>query len=218
MFVKPTFKEQAYEYLLKQIINNQLEPSKVYSERHFAEIMGISRTPVREALLQLQKEGYIVIQSNKGIKVRDISQSEIVEIIQMRTAIEGFCAVYAAQKAKTPDWQDLCGELECFLAAEGVMLGKEGIQEELIKNDLGFHIAIIEFCGNSKMKEAIVNLRNQINRIGIKSLYKEERIKQTHKEHLRIYEAIKSGNAKKAYLSIKNHLEGCEEVLKYKYN
>ena len=47
MFVKSTFKEQAYEYLLNLIVNNQLEVDKVYSERHFAEIMGISRTPVR---------------------------------------------------------------------------------------------------------------------------------------------------------------------------
>ena len=54
-------RDRAYEYLLNLIINNHLESSKVYSERYFAEIMGISRTPVREALLQLQREGYIII-------------------------------------------------------------------------------------------------------------------------------------------------------------
>ena len=214
MFVKSTFKEQAYEYLLNLIINNHLESSKVYSERYFAEIMGISRTPVREALLQLQREGYIIIQSNKGIKVREISQSEIAEIIQMRIAIEGFCAVYASEKVNTDKWQDLCSNLDHFLAIEEEMLGKENIQEEFIKNDLSFHLAVIDFCGNSKMKEALVNLRNQINRIGLQSLYKEERINQTHKEHLKIYEAIKSGNQRKAYLSIKEHLLSCENILK----
>ena len=101
-----------------------------------------------------------------------------------------------------------------FLDSEEEMLNKEGIQEEFIKNDLGFHLAIIDFCGNSRMKESIVNLRNQISRIGLQSFYKKDRIKQTHKEHLKIYEAIKSGNAKKAFLNIKEHLLSCEEILK----
>ncbi len=214
MFVKSTFKEQAYEYLLNLIVNNQLEPSKVYSERHFAEIMGISRTPVREAILQLQKEGYIVIQSNKGIKVKEISQNEMHEILQMRMAIEGFCALYAAENITSQEGQELCQSMRSFLDSEEEMLNKEGIQEEFIKNDLGFHLAIIDFCGNSRMKESIVNLRNQISRIGLQSFYKKDRIIQTHKEHLKIYEAIKSGNAKKAFLNIKEHLLSCEEILK----
>ena len=214
MFVKSTFKEQAYEYLLNLIVNNKLEPSKVYSERHFAEIMGISRTPVREAILQLQKEGYIVIQSNKGIKVKEISQNEMHEILQMRMAIEGFCALYAAENITLQEGQELCQSMRSFLYSEEEMLNKEGIQEEFIKNDLGFHLVIIDFCGNSRMKESIVNLRNQISRIGLQSFYKKDRIIQTHKEHLKIYEAIKSGNAKKAFLNIKEHLLSCEEILK----
>ena len=218
MFVKLTFKEQAYEYLLNLIINNKLDISKVYSERYFAEIMGISRTPVREAILQLQKEGYIQIQSNKGIKVKEITEKEIHEILQMRIAIEGFCALYASENINTTEGQNLCEKLSGYLSIEENMLGKRINHEKFIENDLSFHMSMIEFCKNDKMKETIVNLRNQISRIGLQSFYKKERINQTHSEHLKIYEAVKNGNSKEAYISVKEHLLSCEKILNSKNN
>ncbi len=218
MFVKSTFKEQAYEYLLNLIVNNQLDISQVYSERYFAEKMGISRTPVREAMLQLQREGYIQIQSNKGIKVKEISENEVHQILQMRIAIEGFCALYAAENNETEKGIVLCRKVTDLLNIEKSLLDKESIQEEFIKNDLEFHMALIEFSGNDIMKESIVNLRNQISRIGLQSFYKKDRMAQTHKEHMKIASAVKCGNAKEAYLSIKEHLTSCEEILKTQKN
>ena len=121
MFVKSTFKEQAYEYLLNLIVNNQLDISQVYSERYFAEKMGISRTPVREAMLQLQREGYIQIQSNKGIKVKEISENEVHQILQMRIAIEGFCALYAAENNETEKGIVLCRKVTDLLNIEKLL-------------------------------------------------------------------------------------------------
>lgn len=95
------------------------------------------------------------------------------EILQMRMAIEGFCALYAAENIASHKGPGALPEHALFLDSEEEMLNKEGIQEEFIKNDLRFHLSIIDFCGNSRMKESIVNLRNQISRIGLQSFYKK---------------------------------------------
>ena len=132
----------------------------------------------------------------------------------MRAAIEGYCAVYAAEKAETEEGKILCQKLEEYLQYEEKLCNEGGDAEEFIKNDIDFHFAIIDFCGNKRMKEAIVNLRNQINRIGIKSFYKKNRMKDTTEEHRKIADAIKNGNASEAEKSVKTHLRSCEEILK----
>ena len=213
MFEKATYKEQAYNYLLQLILNNGLEPSKIYSERYFAELMGISRTPVREAILHLAQEGYIQIMSNRGIMLKELTQQEIHDILEMRTAVEGYCAMFASGKKESEGWKELCNKLESYIKTEEEIANTTGNADEFIKNDLEFHFAIIDFCRNQKMKEVIVNIRNQINSIGIKSFHKETRMQDTVKEHRKIAEAIKEGNPQKALEFMKEHLISCERVL-----
>jgi len=213
VFEKATYKEQAYNYLLNLILDNGLEPSKIYSERYFAELMGISRTPVREAILHLAQEGYIQIMSNRGIMLKELTQQEIHDILEMRTAIEGYCAVFASEHKDCEEWNILCKKLENYLDEEERISNSTRNADEFIQNDMEFHFAIIDFCGNQKMKEVIVNLRNQINSIGIKSFHKDTRMQDTVKEHRKIVEAIKSKNASKALEYMKSHLMSCESVL-----
>lgn len=207
MFEKATYKEQAYNYLLDLILKNGLEEGKVYSERYFAEKMGISRTPVREAILHLAQEGYITIQSNRGIQVKELSKEEIKDILQMREAIEGFCAEYAAERKEENK------ELVCVLKKYIDEEEKNISHEEFIKNDIEFHTAIVDFCKNRIMKEAFINLRNQINRIGLKSFDNKERIQETLREHKEIVKAVESGDTALAKAAVKRHLESCLEVM-----
>ncbi len=210
MFEKSTFKEQAYQYLLNLIMSDELEESKVYSERYFAEKMGISRTPVREAILHLCQEGYIQIQSNRGITLKKLSYLDIHETLEMRAAIEGYCAYYAAE---SDEREDIIKELCDFLNYEKQLSTKNN-KDEFIKSDIDFHLAIVNFCGNKSMLDTIINLRNKINRIALKSFYKNGRIDDTVLEHSNILEAIKNKDAVMAYKSTIKHLKSCEEILK----
>lgn len=207
MFEKATYKEQAYNYLLDLILKNGLEEGKVYSERYFAEVMGISRTPVREAILHLAQEGYITIQSNRGIQIKELSNEEIKDILQMREAIEGFCAEYAAERKD--ENRELISVLKKYIAEEENNIS----HEEFIKNDIEFHTKIVDFCRNKIMKEAFINLRNQINRIGLKSFDNEERICETLKEHKAIVNAVEKGDADLAKAAVKKHLQSCLTVM-----
>ena len=207
MIERVTLKMQAYNYLKKQIIDGELKHDEVYTEQGFAEKLNISRTPVREAILHLAQEGYITIQSNRGIQVKELSKEEIKDILQMREAIEGFCAEYAAERKGENK------ELVCILKKYIDEEEKNISHEEFIKNDIEFHTAIVDFCKNRIMKEAFINLRNQINRIGLKSFDNEERIKETLREHKEIVNAVESGDTALAKAAVKRHLESCLEVM-----
>ncbi|MCJ7854781.1 GntR family transcriptional regulator [Lachnospiraceae bacterium NSJ-143] len=214
MFEKLTYKEQAYNYLLNLIINNELESGKAYSERYFAEKMGISRTPVREAILHLAQEGYIQIHPNRGISVRELTESEIHAIFQVRTALEGYCAAFAAEKAHTSEGKDLIACLESYLEQEKKINRSKADPKEFMKNDVEFHFEMVKFCGNEIMNASMINLRNRINCIGIKSFYNAGRIDRTIDEHIKIVHAIKVGDSAKAYNAITRHFESCEEAIK----
>lgn len=95
-------KEQAYNYLKNAILEVEIESRGIYSEQHFADRLNVSRTPIREAVLQLSQEGLVEIHPHLGVSIRELSAAEIEELFQVRTAIEGYCRKTAAEGARTP--------------------------------------------------------------------------------------------------------------------
>lgn len=88
-----TFKrlqEQAYDYLKELILSGEMIENEIYSETKLASEIGISRTPIRDALQRLSQDGFIDIIPSKGFRIHQITANEIVEIFQIRSAIEGF--------------------------------------------------------------------------------------------------------------------------------
>jgi DNA-binding GntR family transcriptional regulator len=85
-----TLQNLAYERIKTLLINGQLEFDEVYSANHFAEILGVSRTPIREALLQLTSEGFFVSLRGRGFKVKEFSEKEIQDFFEARKMIEAY--------------------------------------------------------------------------------------------------------------------------------
>ena len=103
---------QAYDYLKEMILSGKLEPDVLYSETRLSAQIGISRTPMREALRCLSQDGYITVVPSKGFMLRSLTGQDMEESIQIRCAIEGFCVQVIAAEAGTKKGRKLLGELE----------------------------------------------------------------------------------------------------------
>ncbi len=213
MIERITLKMQAYNYLKKQIIEGKLKADEIYTEQGFAEMLNISRTPVREAVLQLAHEDFVTIKPNKGFMLRDYSAKDIDEYIQVRTAIEGFCGMYAADTSGSQKWRDLVQTLETYLEQEKDIIERGGTSQEFMKKDFDFHLAIVSYSNNSQMLNIFNDMRNRIDCIGVKTFSIGGTITNAYKEHIKIVKAIKNGNRADTYDALEAHLDKYREVL-----
>ena len=113
---------QAYDYLKEMILSGKLEPDVLYSETRLSAQIGISRTPMREALRCLSQDGYITVVPSKGFMLRSLTGQDMEESIQIRCAIEGFCVQVIAAEAGTKKGRKLLGELEKLLEKQEKVL------------------------------------------------------------------------------------------------
>lgn len=100
-------KEMVYRRLVRAIVELELEPGQQLRERQLAEQMGVSKTPIREAIVRLEKEGLVTVAPYRGAIVRGYTHSDIREIYELRELLEGFCARRAAMQIGEADETDL---------------------------------------------------------------------------------------------------------------
>lgn len=213
MLKRTTLKTQAYDYLKKAILNAELKQDAIYSEQYFADLLNISRTPVREAILQLAQERFVDILPNRGISIRSITPLEIKEMFQLRTAIEGYCCKFAAEMVGTGKEKNLLTTLEKHILEEERIFLAQGKPLEYMEQDTCFHLSIVQFSANSQFISLMNNLRSRINQIGIKTLYQQGRMEATLQEHREILSFIQKGDGAKAYLAVENHFNNAYQCI-----
>ena len=209
MIKRITLKKQAYEYLLAEIKAERIKPTQVYSEQYFADLLEISRTPVREAVLQLNQEGFLQIHPNKGFSVKPASDRDVLDMFRLRSAIEGYCAMYAAGNSHTSEGRKLIKKLKQLNEVEKELYRSGADPQQCMETDTKFHLALVEFSGNRQMIEIMHNLRAKINIAGTKNLYREGRIREVLIEHEKIVEVISSGDKTGAFKAVDRHLTDC---------
>jgi len=208
-----TLKGQAYDFLKKAIIKGDLESGNIYSEQYFADLLDISRTPVREAVLQLSQEGFVEIHPNIGVSVREISTVEIAEMFQLRSAVECYCCKMAAERIDSPEGEQLLKALEEYIAQEEKIFQAQGSPAECMKHDTKFHLAIAQFSDNREILEVMNRLRSRINLVGIKTLYTPGRLEATLTEHRNIVAAIRRGEPMKAFGAAEYHFNMAKNII-----
>src|SRR6516165_9949921 len=83
-----SLKDLAYQEIKELLVSGQLKPDRLYSAQHFAQLLGVSRTPVREALLRLANEGFLVCREVKGFQIKEFSRKEVQDVLETRAVIE----------------------------------------------------------------------------------------------------------------------------------
>ena len=202
-FIKTlSYKEQAYNLIKDAILFNKFRIGAIYSQESICNELGISRTPVREALIELQKEGYITIIRGRGIEVTPVTEEDAKDILEVRIFYEKNNAFLAAKRANDENIRFL---KECIDKLESNLSTFDS--QLLYRIDHQFHRLVAKATQNSWIyKETELILDNYL-RFENKSVYNNSIDGQlVFKEHLVIFNAIRDKEAEKAKKLMEKHL------------
>lgn len=188
---------------------------EIYSEQMFADQLDISRTPVREAVLQLKHENMLEVYNNRGIMVKPLLFEDVQMIIQTRIAIEGYSIRYLTQRIQTPEAQAVLQKMEACLAHEADIQARGADVYEFMKSDVAFHGLGIAFMRNDYFSKTIDMLRSRLEKATVGSLKLKNRTAMTLAEHEQIIQHIRSGDAEAAYIAFEHHMDVTEEIMKH---
>lgn len=203
---------RAYEYILEIILDNKLEEGRIYSQTQAASQIGVSRTPMRDALQRLEQEGYIEIIPSKGFQLKPITADGILKCTQIRNALEGYCAFLLAQNVGEENADNTLVHLKSLLSDQYSLFETNYNSTTFSKSDIMFHLSIVKYSKNSEMINLFMNHQLYIQRLAEHSLKKAGRVKDALDEHYQIYDAIKSGNPHEAYKMIMLHTNNAQKI------
>lgn len=197
---RTALKETAYRELKERIVSCRLLPGEVLCEQELADEFGMSRTPLREALVQLASESLVRMEPRRGTFVAELSVKDIVEIFELREAVETWVVRAATEKAGPRD-------LERFREAFHAMLEEdEPDYWRSITLDGEFHAYLVTLAGNRRGEAFYRNLQDQNQRIRILSSRQPGRIAASVREHLAIVDALSDGNPQTAAAAMEEHI------------
>jgi DNA-binding GntR family transcriptional regulator len=202
----------AYDALLKSILSGQMHPGEIHNEMVLAKGLGISRTPVREALLELSVQGLVTFLPRKGVVVNQFTMKDIDEIFEVRRAIESAAMEKIAALKPLPDLSPIQKMIDKQRAAK-----EKGEFMTYLKTDRDYHVSFSKMTGNSRIVAISENLRNMIHLMGTQALMLEGRAEGVIREHEAIVAAIQSGDPQQAREAMIDHLLKSEAAVKEAY-
>jgi len=196
-----TLRERVVAGIRGDIVSGQLEPGAVYSAPYLADIYHVSVTPVREALLDLVKEGLLEPVRNKGFRVLEPSDQDHDEIAQLRDLLEPPTAGLVARIAtetQIAHLRNLASDIERYAIANDVA--------KYVEADRNFHLAVIEITGNKRLLEAVSTLRSQARLFGLQRIADKGGLQSSSEEHNQLMNAIERHDSKRAEEIMREHL------------
>ncbi|MDD4692274.1 GntR family transcriptional regulator [Eubacterium aggregans] len=183
---------QAYDYLIDSIKKGELEPGHIYSLNQMAKKMGLSKTPLRDAVLRLEQERYIDILPSKGFRLHTMTQEDIVETYQIRNAIEAYCLRELCHNMDTPGGKACVDKLQRKIDLQREIVENTGSSEDFARRDYEFHRSMVQFVGNATMLEMYRSFMYRIFWLNVTSFSKEGRMADTVTEHLHMMSMIRN--------------------------
>jgi DNA-binding GntR family transcriptional regulator len=206
---KRTAKESSFQILKDRIMRQELRAGDPLPEAAIAQSLGVSRTPVREAILQLQKEGLVEVIPNRGAHVTFITLKELKNIIQLLQILEGAAVELAFENLDMNRLKAL--EKELLALKER---GRKVSHEDTSKPGIQLHDLILQSCGNEKIFKTAGIIREQIRALTQTAVKKiPGRALESVDEHLKIIRAINAGDRSAAKAAITEHLANMYKVL-----
>ena len=184
---------KVFQQLKISILAGEFENGAELREIALAKKLGVSRTPVREALRQLEQEGLVEIYPNRGAYVKGITYKDVEDIFRIRARLEGLCAEMAVSSI-THEQLDKLDEI--ILLSKFYEEKKD--MEHLLKMDSQFHEVLFESCGSKMLEHQLKDYHQYVQKARLRSLKRQERAKKSTQEHEEILLAIKDKDAKRA--------------------
>ncbi|MFH1135065.1 MAG: GntR family transcriptional regulator [Pseudomonadota bacterium] len=206
---KPLGRE-VYEAIKIAILRGRLKPGERLVEEHLAERLGASRTPVRQAIHMLETENLAERRGRGGFVVRELSLSDIEEIMDLRMVLESHAARKAAEKADVESWKVLEKLNEAFRRAI-----EAGDLEKMAALNTDFHETIYRLCGNRRLHRIIHDLHDHFFRYRVALLGLQEMALVSYRDHRDMIEAMKGRDPDLTESLVRRHiLKGKEVILR----
>ena len=204
----PSLREQARQVIRGLIITGQMQPDQLYSVPRLAIDLGVSATPVREALLDLAREGLLEPVRNRGFRVVSLSSSELNDIFAIRVLLEVPVVAEIARARLTP------AQIEQLrhLAGATKRAADDGNLIEFLETDRKFHVGLIATLGNKPLADLVETLRDRVRLHGFKNSSTREHIAQSASEHFQLLDALSKQDEAGAVAVMRRHLERSRHV------
>lgn len=195
-------RDVVFNTLREAILQGELVPGERLMEKQLAEKLGVSRTPIREAIRKLELEGLIIMVPRKGAEVAKITEKDIKDVLEVRAVLESLAVKLACEKMDGEGIEELEKLKDEFAEA-----ARNKEVEVLIKKDVEFHDAIFNSTDNEKLIQIINNLREQIYRFRVKYIKRMDDYTTLVKEHQEIVNGIKNKDKNLAKEIAIRHIE-----------
>jgi DNA-binding GntR family transcriptional regulator len=201
--------ERAYRSLKRLILDNELTAGAQLLEVEAAALLGVSRTPVREAMVRLEQEGMVELRPRHGMRVRPISAADMADIYEVLTALESAAAAAAARKGVTQEaiapLQRAVLDMEAALEADDRLTWSEA--------DERFHRGLVALSGNTRLINLVEQVWDQAHRARLLTLHLRPKPVASNRDHAAVVEAILARDPEKANLIHQQHRRGAAVML-----
>ncbi len=201
-------REIVSETLRQAIQEGTLQPGERLMEIQLAQELGVSRTPIREAIRKLELEGFVVMIPRRGTYVADISLKDVSQVFEIRSALEELAAGLAAERITEEEIE----HLERMLVEIGDYIEDKDM-DKIVEADVEFHEVLYKASRNDRLVEIINNLREQMLRFRSISMNQPGRLAKTWEEHRQLVEAIADRHITQARKIAVLHMEHSEQAL-----
>jgi DNA-binding GntR family transcriptional regulator len=213
MDVKPiqrpgSLKDLAYQEIKKQLLAGGFRRDTVYSANQFAEILAVSRTPAREALLQLVAEGHLVPVGGRGFRVKEYSDKEIRDFFEARRLVETYVAECVAGTLTADELSAIDENLRRMtrFAAKGEL-------DAFLETDKEFHTSLVRRHNNLLLESVMDRIRSHFAIFGLAAISHEGRVQEILREHHAVINALHDGNKQKAATAMRDRLLTTEKYV-----
>ena len=201
-------RDVVYKKLRRAILLEELKAGERLIEIQLADKLGVSRTPIREAIRKLEQEGLVIMIPRRGTIVAEITEKSLKDVLEVRRVLDMLSAELACDKID--ETGKVLLEKACREFEEAT---KGGVLREIAQKDVALHNIIVEITGNGILQQMLGNLSEQMYRYRVKYLKDDSSYETLIKEHQGIYESIVRRDKKMAARLAKEHIDNQETAI-----
>lgn len=201
--LRSSLRDQVIAVLRQRLVSGELKPGGIYSAQAVAAELGVSGSPVREAMLTLVQQGRMEPVRNRGFRVVSLDDDDLREILQLRLWLE-----VPAMRLLAGDPRVLAVQEQYAAIADAIVAAaREGDLVEYLERDRQFHLGLLGLLGNQRLVDVVENLRDQTRLFGLAELGESGRLVPSAEEHGHILAAMVQGDAELTEQLVVAHLQ-----------
>lgn len=201
-------RDVVFNTLRKAILTGSLKPGERLMEVHLANKLGVSRTPIREAIRKLELEGLVVMIPRRGAEVAQITEKSLNDVLEVRKALDALSVELACERITEEEIAELKTACEEF---EQATKGKDA--SVIAKADVKLHDIIVQATGNQRLLQLVNNLSEQMYRYRFVYIKDESQHEKLIEEHKEIYESILTRDKERASAAARLHIDNQEKSI-----